>query len=1517
MLKGKWTPWRPLVVVLCSFTMVTATVPAVPLLSGPATALSTHVVPHTYPTIQAAIDARVALITIAPGTYKENLTLPNNADVTLRGDDPSTTTIDGDLKGAVIDKGRAKALVVENLTITRGARASGAGIGGGIHSSDNALTLRNVIVTANSENAGAGVVIDKGTLAIENSVISSNTAKNNGGGVLVRAGTATITNTSFLNNRAEAPETGAGEGGALVVLAGTVTITDSTFDGNMAIRDGGAIWNDGILNVTGSTITNNATQRDGGGIYDVGVGFTITDSTVAGNTATGKGGGIYENTGSSSPASIYTRVTISGNTAGTGAGAYFANSSGSVVITESTISGNTATVDGGGGLYNSTGLTLARSTLSGNTSNTRGGGFYNIAGTVSATNSTISGNSATASGGGIFESSNNGTTLNNVTVTANTAPVGSGITVSAGKLTMANTVVAGNTGSPNNVNGTFTGTPNLTTGDPILGPLGDNGGPTLTHLPLSGSPAINAGTNATCATIDQRNVARPQGVACDLGAVEAGLADLSITMADSPDPVDAGGDLTYTLTITNNGPSPSSGSTVTDTLPAELANQQVCVVTGTVDCSNATDFVAYTGTVAVGPLASGVSASMYLRGTVDPGLDDLTLTNTATVAGAELDQAPGNNSATAETSVLAAVTTVDVTDISADLPAVGAFPSKLDIPTLKSSPEALDALRQATATSNPTDDTVEGSQISAIQISAIQISAIQISAIQISAIQISAIQISAIQISAIQISAIGSCSGVTADTDGDGTLDGEELLALTNAYGDAPTQTVTLGQLFALVESSGESDCVKDAIRALTLENIGLGSSEIGSLSLVSLAIGGLQISAIHPDPTATEAEKLADWCSALAAQGYDCATAGVTATTNLMSLDLAGVQISAIELDGTLISAIQISAIQISAIDLNGIQISAIQISAIDPVVVTDLINCNLVSCQTATLGDAWLAEAFWDDVTLGDLLQALIPSDELPWEQLPVDQVPVPVLLAASESAQTVGYTASFDVDTPGDNPKPASAVVTLEDGFRYVPGTAALGATAAEPTTDGQTLSFDLGDIPTGTYQLTFDAVPGLTLGTFGATVGVTVAEASDSLRGAPVTVLQNFEPGNNASAAVFGFDDDTLLFGHAPPSDNDFWSFSPSLVLPGADGHYTVRLAQLGVDADLLVYGPKTDPLSPFDTRGNSLQIEPLEDRGLAIGDQTDDLDPAALEDIVLSSDLLNGPWELEGLSVSRSTQDESVEFFTADPANDPLTIQVASVNHTSSATADEVSNSTYTLWVKTEFAAPVSCPVPAPTGGTPGAVYPAGMTAQDLAQLDTVFLVNRSRIERHESAADADAVMAKLADLVDALNGGDPELGALGLHAAVIAVEGDLTAAGITSTTGAAISNLYAAWDADPCDYTLANDVAFEITNIVKDLDDTNPLQFVTVVGSDSEIPMFRQRDWAKVSNEKLYKSTFAGNTALFGSSASERFLTDDGYGDRDPLPLEQQSGVLFQPDMSLGRLVETSDEIIGLIDEYL
>lgn len=118
--------------------------------------------------------------------------------------------------------------------------------------------------------------------------------------------------------------------------------------------------------------------------------------------------------------------------------------------------------------------------------------------------------------------------------------------------------------------------------------------------------------------------------------------DLSLTKTAAPDPVMAGGTLTYTITVTNNGPGDSSSSTVTDPLPPGVAfssaTPSTCAeVAGTVTCS-------------LGPLAAGASTTITIVVTVQPTATG-TLTDTATVTGADTDPVPDNNSATATTQV--------------------------------------------------------------------------------------------------------------------------------------------------------------------------------------------------------------------------------------------------------------------------------------------------------------------------------------------------------------------------------------------------------------------------------------------------------------------------------------------------------------------------------------------------------------------------------------------------------------------------------------------------------------------------------------------------------------------------------------------------------------------------------------------------------------------------------------------------------------------------------------------------
>lgn len=171
-------------------------------------------------------------------------------------------------------------------------------------------------------------------------------------------------------------------GSVLTVNAGaTVSIYGLTIEkGATSGADGGGINNSGTVAVINSAITANAVssaQYGGGGIFSSGT-LTVLDSTISGNSAVnsnsdGGGGGI---TIVSSPSTLVTGSTISGNTASVTIGASTVlgggidDLGGPLVVTNSTISGNTVSSLGGalgGGIYFGTSGNLANSIVAGNT----------------------------------------------------------------------------------------------------------------------------------------------------------------------------------------------------------------------------------------------------------------------------------------------------------------------------------------------------------------------------------------------------------------------------------------------------------------------------------------------------------------------------------------------------------------------------------------------------------------------------------------------------------------------------------------------------------------------------------------------------------------------------------------------------------------------------------------------------------------------------------------------------------------------------------------------------------------------------------------------------------------------------------------------------------------------------------------------------------------------------------------------------------------------------------------------
>jgi uncharacterized repeat protein (TIGR01451 family) len=120
------------------------------------------------------------------------------------------------------------------------------------------------------------------------------------------------------------------------------------------------------------------------------------------------------------------------------------------------------------------------------------------------------------------------------------------------------------------------------------------------------------------------------------------VADLAIVKT-GPATVEAGGQITWALEVTNNGPDDATGVKVDDTLPAGVqfvSADSGCTAQmgGTVSC-------------AIGNLGLGESTTRYVTVTVPPALGDQTLLNTATVSGEQGELERENNHSEAKTTV--------------------------------------------------------------------------------------------------------------------------------------------------------------------------------------------------------------------------------------------------------------------------------------------------------------------------------------------------------------------------------------------------------------------------------------------------------------------------------------------------------------------------------------------------------------------------------------------------------------------------------------------------------------------------------------------------------------------------------------------------------------------------------------------------------------------------------------------------------------------------------------------------
>jgi parallel beta-helix repeat protein len=449
-------------------------------------------------------------------------------------------------------------------------------------------------------------------------------------------------------------------GGGIANFDEDLTLDGVTITGNNAIGDGGGLWADGFamdLTIRDSIISGNSSRAQGGGIFVdyTGGPLLIQDSAISGNSATGNGGGIYFY--GPDHAVTIERSTISGNTSlSAGGGIYLYDiDGGPFIIRETTISGNQAEAGGGLFLYGPDNpVLIENSTISGNTATTLGGGIYLYNSTyITISHSTIAANSATI-GGGI--ASDGIPIISHSIIGDNSALIDPDVSfyVSGGNLDRANKVTV--TGKakqkaprpqalPNPItyslienqgNQTSFVDPfgNIINEDPQLGPLQDNGGPTETQLPAATSPVIDAGDPELieAPASDQRGLARINGAAVDMGAVEFTPGVINFTSS----------------TFAVNEGLPSATLTVTRTGGTDGAAS----VEFSTSAGSATAGDDFTSTVGALQWASGDGNIRQITiPVIDDALDEPAETFTVTLANAQ--------NATLGTTTIATVTIID------------------------------------------------------------------------------------------------------------------------------------------------------------------------------------------------------------------------------------------------------------------------------------------------------------------------------------------------------------------------------------------------------------------------------------------------------------------------------------------------------------------------------------------------------------------------------------------------------------------------------------------------------------------------------------------------------------------------------------------------------------------------------------------------------------------------------------------------------------------------------------------
>ncbi|MBT8143610.1 MAG: DUF11 domain-containing protein, partial [Gammaproteobacteria bacterium] len=340
---------------------------------------------------------------------------------------------------------------------------------------------------------------------------------------------------------------------------------------------------------------------------------------------------------------------------------------------------NLATSGSGGGLYlrrDFLRFFMVNAGFVGNTAGIDGGAFAtesNMGPVVTVTNNTIYANSAAGRGGGalltIGGSTGLGSIYNNIIYNNTDAASGRDIYIENDPFTDIPVAV----NFFNNDITDLAGFPDASTYFEIVSSSELSSGDNIDGMPLlpliseitpspvqaAGSPTIDAGTLTApgLPTIDFEGDPRPT-IAPD--RIDIGMdefvggtipeADLSVTQTDNPDPVISGGQVTYTVTVTNNGPDDATGVTLLEQPDEQVTLESVVFNQGS-PCTTSPG-PPVTANCTLGNIAAGNSVPGTVVVTAPVVTVNSGISNFVSVVGAETDPNTGNNAVQQGTTVL-------------------------------------------------------------------------------------------------------------------------------------------------------------------------------------------------------------------------------------------------------------------------------------------------------------------------------------------------------------------------------------------------------------------------------------------------------------------------------------------------------------------------------------------------------------------------------------------------------------------------------------------------------------------------------------------------------------------------------------------------------------------------------------------------------------------------------------------------------------------------------------------------